>query len=368
MDLQTAVALSMLHGVPRGRVAETLRADIPRDGPRPGAGRQLIARLAGEARSDPNPAEAAARVWELAAQAIHEGERAGLRAVPWGTVSYPPRLATIFDPPPVLWVAGNPDVLAEPAVAMVGSRTATPYALEVGRHLGLELARRGIVVVSGLARGVDSATHRGALDAGGCTMAILGSGADVIYPAEHRALARDIVRGGAIASELPPGTPPRRHHFPLRNRLISGVSLAVVVIEASERSGSLITACAALEQGREVMVVPGSVLSGRNRGSHALLRDGAKIVESVDDILEDLQFAPGSGSTSLPLAQGRTDPILGAMTPGESVPARRSRRCGGPRSGRVAAAFARARAGRYAHPDPGRAVCPLAWTGPALIR
>ncbi len=147
-------------------------------------------------------------------------------------------------------------------------------------------------MVSGLARGADAAAHRGALEAGGRTIALLGSGVDVIYPPEHTDLASSVQVSGAVLSELVPGTQPRRPHFPKRNRLIAGLSLAVVVIEASERSGSLITARQALEQGREVMAVPGLVLSGRNRGAHALIKDGAKLVEDVDDILDELPLAP----------------------------------------------------------------------------
>ncbi|HEV3060513.1 MAG TPA: DNA-processing protein DprA, partial [Vicinamibacterales bacterium] len=179
-----------------------------------------------------------------------------------------------------------------------------------------ELSAAGVVVVSGLARGIDSAAHRGALDAGGATVAVLGSGVDVIYPREHASLARDIAHSGAVVSELVPGTPPLPRFFPQRNRIISGLSRAVVVIEAGERSGSLITARTALEQGREVLAVPGNILSGRNRGGHGLLRDGAKIVECADDILEELGMsARGAGKragSALP-----DDPILACLTPGE---------------------------------------------------
>src|SRR5436190_1073263 len=161
----------------------------------------------------------------------------------------------------------------------------------VVRRLARDLAACGLVVVSGLARGVDSAAHRGALADAGVTVAVLGSGVDVMYPPEHGSLAKEIDKAGAVVSELVPGTPPQSWFFPLRNRIISGLSRAVVVIEAGEKSGSLITARCALEQGRDVLAVPGNVLSGRNRGAHGLLRDGAKIVESADDILEELGMA-----------------------------------------------------------------------------
>src|SRR5207247_10149345 len=175
---------------------------------------------------------------------------------------------------------------------------------------------------SGPPGGVSSGAHRGALAAAGRTVAGLGSGTDVVYPREHGALAREIEHRGAILSELVPGTPPQKHHFPQRNRVISGLSRAVVVIEAGEKSGSLITARCALEQGRDVLAVPGNVLTGRNRGTHGLLRDGAKIVESADDILEELGMArPAGPSGPGPCAspgEGRavSDPILACLFPG----------------------------------------------------
>jgi DNA processing protein len=221
-------------------------------------------------------------------------------------------------------------VLARPAVAIVGSRAATPYALEVAARLAGELADRRVLVVSGLARGADGAAHRGCLAAGGATVAVLGSGPDIIYPPEHRQLAVNLCRDGALVSELGPGAPPLPEHFPLRNRLISGISLAVVVVEANEKSGSLITARCALEQNRDVMAVPGSILGGRNRGSHALLKDGAKVVETADDILEELGW-PALRSATGPLggpAPGegpqissnilKIDPLLARLTPGDT--------------------------------------------------
>jgi DNA processing protein len=200
--------------------------------------------------------------------------------------------------------------------------------LAVAERLAADLAARGVVIVSGLARGVDSAAHRGALAGSGATVAVLGSGADVIYPPEHEALAEQIAVTGAVVSELAPGTPPRKEFFPLRNRIISGLVRAVVVIEAGERSGSLITARAALDQGRDVLAVPGSILSGRNRGAHGLLRDGAKIVESADDILEELGMSTTRGASGglpeLPgAAAGRSsglsgDPVLACLPAGET--------------------------------------------------
>jgi DNA processing protein len=231
----------------------------------------------------------------------------------------PMPLLAISDAPPVLWYRGTLECLSQPVVAIVGSRAASAVALETARRLATDLASRGITVASGLARGVDSAAHRGALETGK-TIAVLGSGVDRVYPHEHIELADRIAQSGLVVSEYPPGTPPLAFHFPMRNRLISGLSRAVVVIEASDKSGSLITAGCAAEQGRDVMAVPGNVLSGRNKGGHALLRDGAKIVESADDIVAELGLSPtapigasaeasGNGSTS------SEDPVLRRMDP-----------------------------------------------------
>lgn len=252
--------------------------------------------------------------------------------IPRADVRFPTALAAIHDPPHTLWVKGDLDVLRAPAVAIVGSRAASPYALEVARRLGADLARRRVVVVSGLARGVDSAAHRGALEGGGLTIAVFGCGVDVIYPAEHRALAQRICERGALVSEFPVGTPPRKEHFPQRNRIISGLSLGVVIVEAAEKSGSLITADFAMEQGRTVLAVPGNVLGGRNFGAHALLRDGAKLVECADDILEELpdsltQSSTGIGNLGLVIRSAKEprsvkeasqDPVLRAMDEGDS--------------------------------------------------
>lgn len=249
-------------------------------------------------------------------------------AISRGDVRFPTALDAIHDPPQTLFVKGNVGALRAPSVAIVGSRVASPYALEVARRLGADLARRNVAVVSGLARGVDSAAHRGALEGGGVTIAVFGCGVDVIYPAEHRALADRICERGALVSEFPAGTPPRRQHFPQRNRIISGLSLGVVIVEAAEKSGSLITADFAMEQGRTVLAVPGNVLGGRNFGAHALLRDGAKLVECADDILEELpgsltrsEFGIPSGSApheSKELKPASQDPVLRSMDEGDT--------------------------------------------------
>jgi len=248
-----------------------------------------------------------------ASLAISRAADRGVHLVAWGAASYPAALSVLVDPPPVLWIRGNPDALVGRAVAIVGSRAGSEYGLAVAERLAADLAGRDIVVVSGLARGIDSAAHRGALTANGTTVAVLGCGADVIYPSEHRDLARRIESRGAIVSELVPGTPPQKQFFPLRNRIISGLSRAVLIVEAGEKSGSLITARCALEQGREVLAVPGNVLSGRNRGGHALLKDGAKIVESADDILEELGM-PSAGTCR---AIEPEDAVLAGLPAGE---------------------------------------------------
>ncbi|MBI4280006.1 MAG: DNA-protecting protein DprA [Armatimonadetes bacterium] len=210
--------------------------------------------------------------------------------------AYPAGLRNIYDPPPVLYLRGRlvpEDVLA---VAVVGTRRPTPYGLAAAERIAGDLARAGLTVVSGLARGIDGAAHRAALRAGGRTVAVLGCGVDVAYPPEHRRLIDDMVRHGAVLSEFPPGTPPRRQHFPRRNRLISGLSLGVVVVEGAEDSGALITADFALDQGREVFAVPGPIFAPQSRGPHWLIAQGARLVADAADILEELgmrQSVPG---------------------------------------------------------------------------
>jgi DNA processing protein len=314
MDLQASVALSLLPGISRVRAAARFKELRESSGNRSIALEEVIE--ACEPGAHAETVAAAART--EAAALLDAGLAAGIQPIRWDDDRYPPLLRTIVDPPPVLWVRGEPAVLIRPAVAIVGSRAATPYALEVAARLGGELADRRMLVVSGLARGADGAAHRGCLAAGGTTVGVLGSGPDVIYPPEHRELAARLCRDGALVSELGPGAPPLPEHFPLRNRLISGISLGVVVVEANEKSGSLITARYALEHGRDVMAVPGSVLGGRNRGSHALLKDGAKVVESADDILEELGWPALREAPEISPNPLKTDPLLASLAPGET--------------------------------------------------
>lgn len=203
--------------------------------------------------------------------------------------SYPPQLAAIADPPAQLYLRGAAAALAAPAIAIVGSRHPTPAGRATAFDFARQFATRGLVVVSGLAAGIDAAAHHGALAAGGLTVAVCGTGLDRTYPPGHAGLAARIVAQGALVSEFPPGTPPRPYHFPRRNRILSGLSLGVLVVEARYRSGSLITARLAAEQGREVFALPGSIHNPLARGCHRLIRDGARLVESVEEVVAGLQ-------------------------------------------------------------------------------
>ncbi len=203
-------------------------------------------------------------------------------------ISYPANLREIPLPPERLWVRGRVEADDTLAVAIVGAREATQYGIGCAERLAADLAARGITIISGLARGIDSAAHRGALRAGGRTIAVLGSGVDVIYPPENRRLALEVAEGGAVVSQFAPGTPPLAGYFPVRNRVIAGLSLGVVVVEAAEKSGSLITAGLAGELGREVMAVPGPLTSLMSRGAHRLIQDGAALVQGWEDVVGQL--------------------------------------------------------------------------------
>jgi len=293
MTLDHAVALSLIDDLPRVGLTDRLFSD------------------------DPELLDAATTGIPRARHVRAEASALGIGVVAWNAPTFPAGLLMTTDCPPVLWFRGLPAVFDAPAVAVVGSRAASAVALEAASRIGEELAAHGVVVVSGLARGVDSAAHRGALRQGR-TIGVLGSGVDRVYPREHAGLADAIAANGLVISEFPPGSAPLPFRFPLRNRVISALSRGVVVIEASEQSGSLITAACALEQGREVMVVPGNVLTGRNRGGHALLRDGARLVETADDILSELGLR-SRGSERAATADQSTnchDPVLKAMDPG----------------------------------------------------
>lgn len=227
------------------------------------------------------------RGWEQARAELARADREGVSIVTCEDPAYPERLRRIYDPPPLLYIKGSLDA-ADIPVAVVGSRNASPYGRYVTEKLCRELAQRGATVVSGLARGIDTCAHRGALAARGRTIAVMGCGIDVIYPPENRKLHGEIASNGAVVTEFAFGTEPDRPHFPARNRIISGLSLGVLIVEAGEKSGSLITARCALEQNREVFAVPGSIDLPGSRGTNRLLRQGAKLVESAEDILEEI--------------------------------------------------------------------------------
>ncbi len=215
--------------------------------------------------------------------------RMGIQILSYLDSNYPELLKEIYNPPLVLYVKGNLIPEDKAAIAVVGSRHASAYGMRVAHRISYELAEAGVTIVSGLARGIDAEAHRGAMDARGRTIAILGSGIDVIYPKEHEKLYAEISESGAVVSEFPFGAPPIASHFPVRNRIIAGLSLGTLVVEAHHRSGSLITASLTLEAGREVYAVPGAIDSLNSRGTNGLIKEGAKLVTASDDILEDLQ-------------------------------------------------------------------------------
>ena len=223
-------------------------------------------------------------------EVLRQVERVGAQVLTWDTPDYPGLLRQIDDAPPVLFVRGTLTPADEWSVALVGTRKATVYGREVAHRLATGLVHNRVTLVSGLARGIDSIVHKAALEAGGRTLAVLGSGVDYIYPAEHRKLAEAIIENGALLSDYPLGTRPEAANFPARNRIISGLSLGVVVIEADVKSGALITADFALDHGRDVFAVPGSILSPASAGCNRLLRDGAHVVTEVGDILETLHL------------------------------------------------------------------------------
>ena len=256
--------------------------------------------------------------WEAICRERDSLGRCGVSIVPIGTSGYPERLAAIASPPPVLYCRGNPGILERPQIAIVGSRAATRGGRARARALAGELGACGLVITSGLARGIDTAAHRGALDVGSPSVAVIATGPDRIYPHSNADIARELVDAGTVVTERAPGTPPLPGNFPRRNRLISGLSIGVLVVEASLRSGSLITARFAADEGREVFAVPGSVDSALSRGCHSLIRDGAKLVESVADVLDEIAHlvtlpVPGVEMHSVGRGSGGTAGNLGTL-------------------------------------------------------
>jgi DNA processing protein len=240
------------------------------------------------------PAEAAQFVFDGKARAAAESESAranalGATIVSYGCKAYPERLREIYDPPPVLWVRGDTGLLSRPSIAIVGTRHPTPYGSGIAEMLARDLAARRLLVVSGMARGIDSCAHRGALAARMPTLAVWGTGIDVVYPKENKKLAEEILAtGGAIASEVPLGTFPAPQNFPRRNRILSGVSIAVLVVEAAENSGTRVTARCAAEQNRDLFAVPGNVTNKGSWTPNTLIKQGAKLVATWEDVWEDL--------------------------------------------------------------------------------
>jgi len=238
----------------------------------------------------------------------------GNQIVTLGDAAYPQALLTTADPPVLLYVKGRAELLNRPALAIVGSRNATPQGDANAQAFAAALARAGFAIVSGLALGIDAAAHRGALEAGGTTIAVIGTGADRIYPAQNAALARAIAANGIIVSEFPLGTPPMPANFPRRNRIIAGLARGCLVVEAAERSGSLITARLCAEAGREVFAIPGSIHAPLAKGCHKLIKQGAKLVETAADILEELHWEGVVNPAALPPTMAaETDPLLIAL-------------------------------------------------------
>jgi DNA processing protein len=252
--------------------------------------------------------DAALRAW--LAHSTHE-------VLAWDDPDYPQRLLRLADPPLVLFLVGRRDLLNRPALAIVGSRNATPGGKETARAFAQALGEAGLTIVSGMALGIDGAAHEGALDTAASTIAVIGTGPDRVYPARHRALAHAIAARGAMLSEFPPGMPPLPQNFPQRNRVISGIALGVLVVEATLSSGSLITARLAGDQGREVFAIPGSIHSPFARGCHRLIREGAKLVETAQDVLDELHWQ-GAGPTVRTLrapaaVEGEAGAVLAAL-------------------------------------------------------
>jgi DNA processing protein len=282
------------------------------------AGRSALAAVVGAELADrlvapPDTARIdAARAWAA---------EPGNHLVTLADTSYPQALLGIADPPVLLYVKGDPRVLARPALAIVGARSATPQGIANAEAFARALGEAGLTIVSGLAVGIDAAAHRGALaHTAGTTVAVIGTGADRVYPARHRALAHQIAARGAIVSEYPLGAPPLPQHFPRRNRLIAGLARGVLVVEAAVGSGSLITARLAADSGREVFAIPGSIHSPLARGCHRLIRDGAKLVETAEDVLEELRGSVPAGG--LPAAATtHPAPVRAAARTGTAAPA-----------------------------------------------
>ncbi len=307
-------------------VSTVLRADLFKD-------EALLVSLrdgSGPVKLHPSLSKALAKLdWAAAEKADRAIEKQGITVLSWNDPRYPEALRSLPDPPPALYVRGSLQVFALPSVAVVGSRLCTVYGQNVARTLAKEIVCAGLALVSGLARGIDTAAHEGSLAVPGHAVAVLGTGIDRVYPPENDGLMKRILdRGGAVMSEYPPGTPPLPRNFPVRNRVISGLTSGVLVVEATERSGSLVTARFALETGREVYAVPHNITSRTGIGPNTLIQKGAKLVQQVADILEELppsiccKLKPTSetretGDVSMPQLSEKASRLLGAMSTDE---------------------------------------------------
>jgi DNA processing protein len=240
----------------------------------------------------------------------------GHRLIAWDDQAYPQALLSVADPPPVLYFRGREELLNRPAMAIVGSRNATPQGIETAEAFAAALSAAGLTIVSGLALGIDAAAHRGGLGGAGSSIAVVGTGIDRVYPAANRSLAERLAQAGGVVSEFSVGMPPLPGNFPRRNRVISGLSCGVLVVEATLASGSLITARFAAEQGRDVFAIPGSIHSPFSKGSHRLIKEGAKLVETAQDVLEELGMQGVAAAHPEPLAagaQGNAERVLAAL-------------------------------------------------------
>src|ERR1700678_156696 len=296
------VALTLTPGMGPTRIWKAMN--------RLGAAEQLLEASLTELEGTGMPAQSAQFVFEGKARAAAEDElkrvaEAGGSVLTPEDEAYPDRLREIYDPPAVLWIRGNVELLARPGIAVVGTRQPSPYGAGMAELLSRDLANRRLIILSGMARGVDTAAHKGAIEAGGKTIAVWGTGIDVIYPKENKKLAESIVAtGGTIVSEYPLGTFPAPQNFPIRNRILSGMSVGVLVIEAAEYSGTRITARCAMEQNRDVYAVPGNVTNKNAWGPNTLIKQGAKLTATWEDVWEDL---PSQVKLELEAERGASD-------------------------------------------------------------
>ncbi len=297
-EIDAWILLSKLEISPRKRLALVQSFDSPCDIFR--ASKETLLGVKGITEQNAEKILALAREGTDREKRIME--KVGAKIITIFDTVYSPNLKEIYDPPVVLYVRGEIKEEDKFAVAVVGTRRPTQYGRSVAHKLARELVQRGFTVVSGLARGIDACAHRGALEGGGRTIAVLGCGIDIAYPQENKELMEEIVRRGAVISEFAPGVPPQPWHFPIRNRIISGLSLGTVIVQAPEGSGALITADLALEQGREVFAIPGNIEDPRSKGPHQLIKEGAKLVEFVEDIITELGI-PSQVSHPVPISQ-----------------------------------------------------------------